>query len=169
MIVYSSDGYEADYTAPNELHYVISAHGSSNGNKLRNKRGLVLHVYTQRGGVLYEDCSQKIWDHLKFSRSDLNWPNCSKTEWRELRRMEDLRLTSDAEEFFESGIHDLTTLKKPRTIQSWDGLGYIYETSLSDAIEEIVSDALRNYGTYTKLNVHILACRSPGGDCFWSS
>ena len=169
MIVYSSDGYEADYTAPNELHYVINAHGSSNGNRLRNKKGLVLHVYTQRGGVLYTDCAQKIWDHLQFSRSDANWPNCSKTEWRELSHMEDLKLTSDAEEFFESGIHDLTTLKKPRMIESWDGFGYIYETSLSAAIEEIVSDALRNYGTYTKLNVHILACRSPGGDCSWSS
>jgi hypothetical protein len=162
MIVYSSDGYDADYTAPKELHYVINAHGSSNGNRLRNKKGLVLHVYTPRGGVLYTYCAQKIWDHLQFSRSDANWPNCSKKEWRELRRMEDLRLTSDAEKKFESGIHDLTTLKKPRMIQSWDGFGYIYETSLSDAIEKIVSDALRNYGTYTKLNVHVLACRSPG-------
>ena len=159
--------YDADDRAPNELHYVISAHGSSNSKKLRKQQDIVLHVYTQRGGVLYEDCAQKIWNHLKFSRSDLNWPNCSKTEWRELSRMEDLKLTSDEDEFFESGIYDLTTIREPRTIQSWDELGYIYETSLSDAIGEIVNDANENYGTYTKINVHILACRS--GDCTWSS
>jgi len=157
-------------------HYLISAHGSSEGIRhydmtpnppvLYGTHGydILLYTYVKNfGDELSDEFGARLQTYLTHTRDDLNTqPSCLKEALHIDSAIINVKLyvESRANQTFIPGILDVSTVGEPKEVerfttanQSWDS-----NYRLSDAIETIRSHAKTTYGQGHNIKIHVLSC-----------
>ena len=157
-------------------HYLISAHGSSEGIRhydmtpnppvLYRTHGydILLYTYVKNfGDTLSDDCGAQLQTYLTRKRDDPNEkPKCLKMIPHKDSAIINVKLyvESRANQTFIPGILDVSTVGEPKEVERFTTANQSWYSNyrLSDAIETIRSHAETTYGPGHNIKIHILSC-----------
>ena len=148
-----------DYDDTRDLHYVISAHGSTEGvtemSDSYDNFTLVSYV-KDYGDVLDLKCGFDLQTYISHYRDQDSEPNCYEYKHRNSRILNVNFYATNNDEFY-SGIVDSTQIGEPRTLDSWDSSSNV---DLNYALNIIYQDIQDNYSEdeYDNVTIHILTC-----------
>lgn len=147
-------------------HYLISAHGSSEGIRDITPQYYKLQLYTYVGNFgdeLSDECGARLQTYLTHTRDDPNTkPKCLQIIPHMNSAILNVKLyvESRANQTFIPGILDVSTVGQPKEVerfttenQSWDS-----NYQLSDAIHTIMAHAKTTYGQGHTIKIHVLSC-----------
>ena len=155
-------------------HYLISAHGSSEGIRdmtpktpvLYETHGydILLYTYvTNFGDELSDLCGAKLQTYLTHTRDDPNTkPKCLKIIPHMNSAILNVKLyvESSANQTFIPGILDVSTVGDPKEVERFTTAKQSWYSNyrLSNAIETIRSHAETTYGKGHNIKIHVLSC-----------
>ena len=148
-----------DYDDTNDLHYVISAHGSTEGvtekSDFYDKFTLVSYV-KDYGDTMDVVCGLDLQTYISHYRYRGTEPTCYEYKHRNYSILNVNFSVGDDDQFY-SGIVDSTNHGNPRTVESWD---QSTDADLNYALNIIYQDIQDNYNEdeYDNVTIHILTC-----------
>ena len=147
-------------------HYLISAHGSSEGIRDITPQYYKLQLYTyvkKFGDELSDECGAQLQTYLTHTRDDLNTqPSCLKKAPHIDSAILNVKLyvESRANQTFIPGILDVSTVREPKEVERFttENQSWYSNYRLSDAIHTIMAHAETSYGPGHTIKIHVLSC-----------
>ena len=147
-------------------HYLISAHGSSEGIRDITLQYYKLQLYTYVGNFgdeLSDECGARLQTYLTHTRDDPNTkPKCLQIIPHMNSAILNVKLyvESRANQTFIPGILDVSTVGQPKEVERFttENQSWYSNYRLSDAIDTIMTHAKTTYGQGHTIKIHVLSC-----------